>query len=148
VSDRAFGEGDATFQALGGKFGIRALVESFYREMDSLSPAQRIRRLHPSDLSLSIEKLICFLCGWTGGPKRYAEVYGPIRIPQAHIHLPVGEAERDAWLLCMKHALAEQSFSDELKTYMLEQLFVPANQIRIVVAARKGARSTVRLATR
>jgi hypothetical protein len=48
----------------------------------------------------------------------------------------------------MKHALAEQSFSDELKTYMLEQLFVPANQIRIVVAARKGARSTVRLATR
>ena len=139
MAERAFGDGDATFQALGGEPGIRALVKSFYREMDSLPAAQRIRRLHPSDLSVSIEKLICFLCGWTGGPKRYAEIYGPIRIPQAHIHLAVGEAERDAWLLCMKHALAEQPFGDDLSAYMLEELFVPAERIRSVVAARRTA---------
>ena len=140
MADPAFGVGDATFNALGREPGIRLLVESFYREMDRLPAAQRIRRLHASDLSLSIEKLTCFLCGWTGGPKRYAETYGPIRIPQVHIHLPVGEPERDAWLLCMNHALAEQRFSSELQAYMLEELFVPADRIRSVVAAQASER--------
>jgi hemoglobin len=134
--DRAFGDGDATFQALGRESGIRSLVESFYRLMDSLEATQRIRRLHPSDLSESIEKLICFLCGWTGGPKRYAEVYRPIRIPQAHAHLPVGESERDAWLLCMKQALDEQPYGEDLKRYMLEELYRPAERIRQVARVR------------
>jgi len=134
--DRAFGDGDATFQALGGEPGIRSLVESFYRLMDSMEETKRIRDLHPSDLSESTEKLICFLCGWTGGPKRYAEIYGPMRIPQAHAHLPVGVAERDAWLLCMSRALDEQPYSEELKKYMLKELYRPAERIRAVVAAQ------------
>ena len=141
MTERAFGDGDATFQALGGEPGIRSLVESFYRKMDSLPASSQIRQLHPSDLSESIEKLICFLCGWTGGPKRYAEVYGPMRIPQAHAHLPVGESERDAWLLCMEQALDEQPYGDDLKRYMLEQLYRPAERIRVVVEARKSGKS-------
>jgi hemoglobin len=138
--ERAYGDGDATYQACGGEEGIRRLVETFYGVMDSLPAARRIRKLHPADLQLSIDKLVCFLCGWTGGPKRYAERYGPIRIPHAHAHLPVGEAERDAWLLCMEKALAEQPFPEDLKHYLLEQLFVPAERIRTVVQARKDER--------
>ena len=134
--DRAFGDGYATFQALGGEPGIRSLVESFYRLMDSMEETKRIRDLHPLDLSESTLKLICFLCGWTGGPKRYAEIYGPMRIPQAHAHLPVGVAERDAWLLCMARALDEQPYSEELKKYMLKELYRPAERIRAVVAAQ------------
>ncbi len=134
--DRALGDGDATFQALGREPGIRLLVEAFYRLMDSLEETKGIRQLHPSDLSESIEKLICFLCGWTGGPKRYAEVYGPMRIPQAHAHLPVGVPERDAWLLCMERALEEQPYGDDLKQYLLKELYRPAERIRVVVAAR------------
>ncbi len=133
---RAYGDGDATYQACGGEPGIRALVESFYREMDSLPEARGIRALHPPNLELSIEKLICFLCGWTGGPKRYAERFGPIKIPQVHSHLPVTEVERDAWLLCMERALSKQSFPEALKRYLLEQLFVPAERIRVVVRER------------
>jgi len=138
--DRAYGDGGATYQACGGEEGIRRLVETFYGVMDSLPAARRIRKLHPPDLQLSIDKLVCFLCGWTGGPKRYAERYGPIQIPRVHSHLPVGEAERDAWLLCMEHALAEQPFPEELKRYLLEQLFVPAERIRRVVQAREEER--------
>jgi hemoglobin len=138
--ERAYGDGDATYQACGGEEGIRRMVETFYGVMDSLPEARRIRKLHPADLQLSIDKLVCFLCGWTGGPKRYAERYGPIRIPHAHAHLPVGEAERDAWLLCMQKALAERPFPEDLKHYLLEQLFVPAERIRTVVQARKDER--------
>jgi len=136
--DRAYGDGDATYQACGGEAGIQQLVETFYEVMDTLPAARRIRAMHPTDLQLSIDKLVCFLCGWTGGPKRYAERFGPIQIPRVHSHLPVGEVERDAWLLCMKHALVEQPFRDDLKRYLLEQLFVPAERIRRVVEAREA----------
>ena len=139
--DRAYGDGDATYQACGGEKGIRQLVESFYGVMDSLPAARRIRALHPADLQLSIDKLVCFLCGWMGGPKRYAERFGPIQIPRVHGHLPIGAAERDAWLLCMEQALAEQPFRDDLKRYLLEELFVPAERIRRVVQAREAERA-------
>ncbi len=138
----AYGDRDATFRACCGEDGIRRLVESFYRLMDTLPVASRIRALHPGDLQLSIEKLTAFLCGWTGGPKRYAERFGPIKLPMAHRHLPVGEAERDAWLSCMEQALAEQPFPDELKRYLLRELFVPAERIRQVVKA--GSRRSSR----
>lgn len=145
---RAYGDGDATFQACGGEEGIRRLVESFYRVMDTLPEAQRIRRMHPSDLQLSIDKLVTFLCGWTGGPKRYAERFGPIRIPQAHRHLDIEEGERDAWLVCMERALEEQPLPDDLKRYLLEQLFVPAERIRVTVAGRKdGSGTSLRVAS-
>ena len=133
-----FGDGDATYQACGGEPGIRALVETFYALMDTLPEAKRIRALHPSDLSESIGKLVCFLCGWTGGPKRYAEIYGPIRLPQAHIHLPIGGRERDAWLFCMEQALVDQPFGDDLKNYLLAQLHVPAERIRLTVESRQA----------
>ena len=139
-----YGDGDATFRALGGVDGIRRLVEVFYAEMDSLEEARRIRSLHPANLETSIDKLARFLCGWTGGPKLFSEKYGPIKIPAFHRHLPVGEAERDAWLLCMKRALDARPLPEDLREYMLEQLFVPAERIRVVVAERLEERDVAR----
>lgn len=137
---RNYGDGDATHQALGGVDEIRRLVELFYEEMDTLPEAATIRALHPSDLEVSIDKLARFLSGWTGGPRLYAEKYGPIRIPVFHQHLPVGEEERDAWLLCMERALDRMGYPDDLKAYMLRELFVPAERIRMRVEERKRAR--------
>ena len=141
---RPYGEGDATHQALDGVEGIRRLVERFYHHMDTLPEARRIRALHPPDLEVSIDKLARFLSGWTGGPKLFAERYGPIRIPIFHQHLPVGEDERDAWLLCMKHALADCEAAPDLARYLLEQLYVPAERIRVVVAQQRKADRTAR----
>ncbi len=130
MTDRSYGQGDATHLALGGVEGIRRLVELFYEEMDTVPEARVVRALHPPDLALSIDKLARFLSGWTGGPKLYSEKYGPIRIPVFHQRLPVGEAERDAWLLCMERALDRGEHSEDLKRYLLEQLYVPAERIR------------------
>ena len=138
MADSQYGEADATHTALGGVDGIRCLVEAFYHEMETLPSARRIRDLHPSDLEVSIDKLARFLSGWTGGPKLYSEKYGPIKIPIFHQHLPVGEEERDAWMLCMERALAQQDYPEMLQAYMLKELFVPADRIRVVVANRKA----------
>ncbi|HEX9814238.1 MAG TPA: group II truncated hemoglobin, partial [Myxococcota bacterium] len=116
------------------------LVEFFYAQMAALPEARKILRMHPSDLTTSIDKLARFLCGWTGGPKRYNERYGPIHIPRAHLHLSIHESERDAWLACMRNALAEQPYPDDLKQYLIEQLFVPAERIRVVGCERTEER--------
>ena len=136
-----YGQGDATHRALGGVEGIRQLVELFYEEMDTLPEAKRIRDLHPSDLEISIDKLACFLSGWTGGPKLYSEKYGSIKIPIFHQHLPVEEAERDAWMLCMERALDRMEYPEALKSYMMRELYVPADRIRVVVANRRAGRA-------
>lgn len=140
----AYGDGDATHRALGGVEGIRDLVEKFYEEMDTLPEAQRIRKMHPKDLTVSIDKLARFLSGWTGGPKLYSEKYGPIRIPMAHEHLPVDAPERDAWLACMERALARCDYPEDLRAYMLRELFVPAERIRVVSTERRAARQRSR----
>lgn len=129
-SIKLYGTDDASYQAAGQYEGLQKLTERFYFYMDSLPEAKIIRAMHRSDLTESKEKLARFLSGWLGGPKLYSEKYGPIAIPKAHHHLPIGSKERDAWLLCMDKALAEQPYSDDFRQYMIEQLFVPAERCR------------------
>jgi hemoglobin len=134
-----YGVGDASYRAAGELEGLTALVDAFYRIMDTLPEAETIRRMHPRDLTRSRDKLTRFLCGWLNGPKLFAERYGPIKLPSAHAHLCVGPAERDAWLSCMERAIAEQDYSPDFATYLLEELGKPAD--RIVRVSRGPGRS-------
>jgi len=125
-----YGQGDATFKAAGEYEGLKKLVDDFYDIMSELKQAQHIREMHPEDLDVSRDKLTRFLCAWTGGPRLYREKYGPISIPQAHSHLTIGAQERDAWLACMKQALAKQNYPQDFQEYMITQLAVPAERCR------------------
>ena len=136
ASDYSFGIADASFLAAGGEPGIARLVTDFYRIMDEHEEAACVRRLYPHDLSESRLRLAAFLCSWLGGPRRYAELYGSINIPQFHTRWPVGEGERDAWLNSMALAIAIQGYSDDFASYLLTQMRIPAE--RIVKAGRLG----------
>jgi hemoglobin len=125
-----YGTGDASFRAAGGYEGIRALVDAFYHVMDTDPAARRIRAMHPDDLTESRDKLTRFLCGWLGGPRLFRERYGPISIPGVHEHLEIREAERDAWLACMRQAVAQQPFAEDFQAYLMEQLAIPAERVR------------------
>lgn len=127
---KPYGQEDATYQAAGEYDGIKKLVDDFYDIMGELKEAQHIRDMHPDDLDVTRDKLTRFLCAWTGGPRLYREKYGPISIPQAHAHLTIGSEERDAWLLCMKKALAKQDYPQDFQDYMITQLAVPAERCR------------------
>lgn len=134
-----FGDGDTSFLAAGGVEGLRRLVDDFYDIMDREPLAETIRRMHPADLTVSRDKLTLFLCAWLGGPKLYREKYGAIRIPAAHAHLPIDEAERDAWLECMRRAIARQPFTPEFADYLLRALRVPAERSMQASRARRAA---------
>lgn len=127
---KTYGKGDNSFQIAGGEKGIKALVDDFYDVMLSRPEAKTIREMHPEDLTVSRDKLYRFLCAWLGGPKLFSEKYGAISIPQAHSHLAIGEAERDAWLACMEQALKKHVYPDEFKAYLLKALAVPAERCR------------------
>ena len=128
----AYGSGDASFQAAGGEAGVRQVVEMFYDLMDSREVARGIRAMHPQDLSVSRDKLATFLCGWLGGPRLYQVKYGSISIPGVHAHLNVDAAARDAWLTIMAEAVAAQTWAEEFKDYLMRQLAVPAERVRVV----------------
>jgi len=117
-----YGIGDASFQAAGGIAGIEKLVEAFYHQMDTLPEAKLIREMHPTDLSMSKDKLSRFLCGWLGGPKRFQAKYGRISLPQAHAQFTIGLSERETWLLCMEKALDQQTYPADFKAYLLKKL--------------------------
>jgi len=131
VSNREqYGVADASFNAAGREVGIRRLVECFYAHMDVMSETQHMRAMHPEDLAESIDKIACFLCGWLGGPRLFQKKYGSISIPDVHRHLNIGEAERDAWLMCMQKAVEEQPFDASFKIYLMQQLAIPAQFVR------------------
>lgn len=128
---RVYGDGDASYCAAGKEQGIRRLVDDFYDAMCILPEAAEIRAMHADDLTKAREKLTVFLTGWLGGPRTYAERFGKIHIPGAHAHIPIGIAERDAWMACMQVAVAKQeSFAEDFKQYFLEQIAVPAERVR------------------
>lgn len=132
VKSCEYGVGENSYIMAGKLAGITKLVNEFYNNMDVFSESKKIRNMHSSDLSESRKKLSYFLSGWLGGPKLYAENYGSINIPQAHKHLSVGIKESEAWLLCMKKAIDKQPYEESFKTYLIEQLRVPAERIRMV----------------
>jgi len=134
----AYGEGDASLQAMGGEAGVAALVDAFYDEMERRPEARTIRDMHP-DLALAREKLTVFLVGWLGGTKRYAQRWGQIRIPPAHAHLPIRQAEHDAWLTCMDAAIEAMPVEPDFRAYFKTQIRVPAS--RVLRACRSRQRN-------
>ena len=110
------------YELLGGADGVRTLVERFYQIMDTLPEAARIRALHPADLGGSTDKLYKFLSGWLGGPALYVEEFGHPMLRARHLPFPIETADRDVWLLCMKHALDEVKL-EPLARMQLDQAF-------------------------
>ena len=106
------------FQRIGGEEKIRALVQRFYQLMDELPESHGIRKLHPESLKGSEDKLYMFLTGWMGGPQLYVEKFGHPRLRMRHITFPIGDEERDQWMMCMKQAMQDviedKALRDEL----------------------------------
>ncbi len=138
INQTPYGKGDSTYQALGGFDGITQLVDNFYRVMESDEAFQHISDMHTEADDIKREKLVYFLCGWTGGAENYAQRFARnISMPGAHAHLDIGEAERDQWLTCMGKALAQQGYPEDLQRYLLTALAQPAEVIRRICEQRQ-----------
>lgn len=126
-----YGYQDTSYRAAGELAGLRQLCIEFYKNMDSLPEAQKIRAMHEENLEPMIEKLSLFLTMWLGGPKTYREKYKFVGMPQAHKNFVINEPETEAWLLCMDRAIDQQNnYADSFKKYLKTQFRFPAELIR------------------
>ena len=108
------------FERIGGSATIDALVDRFYDRMDSLPEAKIIRAMHADDLGLIRDVLKRYLTEWTGGPRLYTPEKGHPRLRQRHFGFSIGDAERDAWMLCMRGAM-EQTITDAVARQDLDK---------------------------
>ena len=130
MADEAEPAGPTPFERLAGEAGVSALVDRFYDLMD-LEPAYAgIRRLHPTSLDGSRDKLFWFLCGWLGGPNHYIERFGHPRLRARHLPFAIGLAERDQWLACMTQAMQEHGVEPTLADRLAESFFGTADWMR------------------
>lgn len=130
-----YGDGSATYEAVGGLDGLKKLVTTFYQVMHESPDYKDIRDMHPENLELSIDKLVSFLSGWMGGEALYLKKYGGGGMPKVHMHLQIGKAERDMWLACMHEALLQQDYPKALVEYLDTQFIFPAERIHQVSTA-------------
>ena len=118
------------FASIGGEVAITQLVDKFYYYMDTLPEAVRIRAMHDADLSQTKQVLVKFLTEWLGGPKKYSAERGHPSLRKKHMSFPIGEAERDAWILCMRHAMEDVVTNATLRQQLELSFFKTADFIR------------------
>jgi hemoglobin len=85
------------YERAGGTRWFEALVERFYRAVDS-DPV--LRPHYPADPALFLESrdhLGGFLIQYWGGPADYSARRGHPRLRMRHAPFAIGQAERDAW---------------------------------------------------
>jgi hemoglobin len=97
--------------------------------MESLPEAKLIRDLHAKDLRGAREKFYMFLSGWMGGPDRYIAAFGHPRLRARHLPFPIGNGERDQWLMCMHKALADMDLESIFKEQLMMSFTQTANHM-------------------
>jgi hemoglobin len=138
MQDEQQNESDETlYDRIGGETGVRQLVTLFYDEMENLPEADTIRKLHRPDLTEARQKLFEYYSGWFGGPPLYISQYGHPRLRARHMHVPIGVAERDAWLICLVNALKQMNLDDDLLVDLLDKIVPMADHMRNQQEAEK-----------
>ncbi|RQO33374.1 hemoglobin-like protein [Herminiimonas sp. KBW02] len=118
------------YEMIGGDAKVRELVDRFYDLMD-LEPAYAgIRKMHPTTLEGSRDKLYWFLSGWTGGPNMFVERFGHPRLRARHLPYAIATDERDQWLRCMETAMQDVGIEERIQKRLQQAFYDTADWMR------------------
>jgi hemoglobin len=130
LNDPAMPPEQTLYVQLGGEAGLTRLVESFYLHIGKIPEAKPLKDLHPEDLTVTKEKLVAFLSGWSGGPALFHERYGDPKLRMRHLRFGIGKAERDLWLQCMLHALEDLGVDEHVRYFAMDAFLKVADHMR------------------
>ena len=108
------------YDLVGGMPFFERLVDRFY---EGVAADDVLRPLYPEqDLAGARRRLMLFLVQYWGGPTTYLQERGHPRLRARHSPYPIGELERDRWLLHMREAIdasgAPPDARERLHAYM------------------------------
>jgi hemoglobin len=115
---------NSLYEAIGGADTVSRLVQAFYPKVQA-DPS--IGPLFPEDIDPVMEKQTLFLTQFFGGPPLYSDRYGHPMMRARHLPFPITPERAEAWLSCMKRALAEVGLDQQLQSAVLERLKGPAH---------------------
>jgi hemoglobin len=98
--------------------------------METRPEAREIRALHGADLAPIRFVLKRYLTEWLGGPALYSSQRGHPRLRMRHLRFPIGEAERDAWLMCMGAALEATVADAQARAQVFQAMASLADHMR------------------
>jgi hemoglobin len=110
---------DTPFDRL-GESCARDLARRFYDHMDGTEPALvAVHECEGGRVSAGTrERFASFLVEWLGGPRNYSAAHGHPRLRMRHAKVPIGIDLRDAWMRCMRAALAECVADEAVRAYL------------------------------
>ncbi len=118
------------YDAVGGAKTFNAIVSRFYEQVPE---DEILRELYPlDDLPGAEDRLRMFLEQYWGGPRTYSDQRGHPRLRMRHAPFRISEIERDAWLRCMRTAVASidaHTLDDEHRGELLDYLEMAANSL-------------------
>jgi hemoglobin len=116
------------YEAVGGEETLRRIVTRFYAEV---AKDELLLPLYPEqpDLTGATERLTLFLMQYWGGPHTYSDQRGHPRLRMRHMPFKIGPMERDAWLRCMRIAVAEAKLEQPYQEQLWEYLEMAANSM-------------------
>jgi hemoglobin len=115
--------GTSLYDWIGGEATVRKIVESFYPKVQA-NP--KLGPLFPEDIMPVMEKQFMFLSQFFGGPALFSEAYGHPMMRARHMPFEITMERAQAWLGCMREALAEAGLEPEKQEVVLERLKGPA----------------------
>ncbi len=118
------------FEQIGGQPTVDRIIDAFYDAMDTLPEAEIIRVLHPKNLGNTRAVLKKFLAEWLGGPRTYSQERGHPRLRARHLPFSIGDAERDAWIFCMRKAIEKEVADPEAREWIVQKLAGVADWMR------------------
>lgn len=109
------------YDQVGGSDFFARLVDKFYEGVVS---DEVLWPLYPdqSDLEGARQRLTLFLIQYWGGPTTYSDERGHPRLRQRHFPFPIGELERDRWLLHMQRAIDECATDSQVHAQLSEYM--------------------------
>ena len=75
-------------------------------------------------------KLADWMVGALGGPPLYAQRPDRGCMVSVHRAFPIGEAERDQWMSCLRQAFVKAGVKDDLRQMLDEPFYKMADQLR------------------
>ncbi|AEF39517.1 globin [Hoyosella subflava] len=118
------------YDAVGGAETFRRIVARFYEEV---AKDEIVRPLYPEeDLGPAERRFRMFLEQYWGGPRTYSDERGHPRLRMRHIPFEIGPLQRDAWLRCMRIAIASiepETLNDARRKELLDYMEMAANSL-------------------